>query len=105
MDIFVFTLSIIDLLGAALILNGRSTFVIGSFIIYFAYMLLIKGLISIISSIGSNYYFDWLGVTDTISGIVLVLISHGISFDFFQIVGYFLLFKACYCLMRTILGF
>ena len=105
MDILVFALSVIDLLGAVLILNGPKTFLIGSFIIYFAYMLLIKGLLSVTSSISSNYYFDWLGVTDVIAGIVLILLSYNVSFDFFQIIGYWVLFKACYCLMRTILGF
>lgn len=105
MDVFVFALSVIDLFGAVLILNGPKTFLIGSFIIYFAYMLLAKGVISIASSIGSNYYFDWLGVTDVIAGITLILISYNVSFSFFQVIGYWILFKACYCLMRTILGF
>ena len=38
---------------------------------------LIKGLWSLLSSIFSGYFYDWMGAADTIAGVVLFLATRG----------------------------
>lgn len=103
MNPLLFILSVLDALGAALILFGVKTPIIGPFMIYFAYMILVKGIISISISFPAGY-FDWMGILDAIAGIVLILISYGTNFQIFYIFGIIYGLKAAYCLFRSGLG-
>jgi hypothetical protein len=97
-------LSTLDACGAAIIMWGPGIPVIGAFVIYFAYMILIKGVISALVSFPAGF-FDWMGILDIIAGIVLILISYGVNFQVFYIFAIIYSFKAIYCLFRTILNF
>jgi hypothetical protein len=103
MNLLLFILSVIDACGTALILWGPKTAIIGPFIIYFAYMILIKGIISVFTSFPLGF-FDWMGILDTLAGIVLILISYGVDFHIFYIFAVIYSFKAAYCLFRTSLN-
>ena len=103
MNPLLFLLSIVDACGAAIILWGPKTALIGPFIIYFAYMILVKGLISIFISFPIGF-FDWMGILDIIAGIVLILISYGMNFQIFYIFAVLYAFKAAYCLLRSALN-
>ena len=103
MNPLLFILGIIDACGAALILFGPKVAILGPFIIYFAYMVLIKGLISVFISFPVGF-FDWMGILDIIAGIILILIAYGVDFHIFYIFAVIYVFKAGYCLFRTILG-
>jgi len=97
-------LGILDTCGAAIIMWGPGIPVIGPFVIYFAYMILIKGVISALVSFPAGF-FDWMGTLDVIAGVILILISYGMNFQTFYIFAIIYSFKAIYCLFRTILSF
>ena len=71
-----------------------------NFIIYFC---IIKGFWSIIASISANYYFDWMGMTDLMNGIGLLLLNFGISHFLFTLIGYTMIFKGSYILLAGFL--
>ncbi|MEM5879491.1 MAG: hypothetical protein QXU74_03300 [Candidatus Aenigmatarchaeota archaeon] len=97
-------LGIIDACGAMILYFGPNFPLIGAHSIYFAYMLLIKGILSIFTSFPLGY-FDWMGIFDVIAGLILLLISFGVNFQIFYIFAILYIFKVIYCLSRTILNF
>ncbi|MEM5869561.1 MAG: hypothetical protein QXR09_00060 [Candidatus Aenigmatarchaeota archaeon] len=97
-------LGIIDACGALLIYFGPNFPIIGAYTIYFAYMLLVKGILSIFTSFPIGI-FDWMGILDLLAGIVLVLISFGVNFQIFHLFAILYIFKAVYVLTRTIFNF
>ena len=103
MNLLLFVLSVVDACGAAVILWGPKAMILGPFVIYFTYMILIKGLISVFISFPVGF-FDWMGILDIIAGIVLILISYGVDFHIFYIFAMVYVFKAVYCLIRTVLN-
>lgn len=103
MNLFLLLLGIIDLCGALLLLFGPNFPLIGGITLYFAYMLLVKGMISIFTSFPWGY-FDWMGICDLIAGICLLLIAHGINYQTFGIFSIIYALKVAYALFRTILN-
>jgi hypothetical protein len=61
---------------------------------------LFKGIFSLLSSIGIGYYFDWMGIIDMITGIMLLLLMWGFYFNFIQTIGIVASLKGLYCLLR-----
>ncbi|MEM5836574.1 MAG: hypothetical protein QW058_02370 [Candidatus Aenigmatarchaeota archaeon] len=101
MNLFLLFLGMIDLCVALLLLFGPNFPLIGSITIYFAYMILVKGIISIFTSFPLGY-FDWMGILDLIAGICLILIAYGTNYQTFSIFSTIYAFKAAYVLIRTI---
>ncbi len=67
-------LSFLDVFGGALL-----TFQIGGLLaIAFGVFHTMKGIFSLLSSIGSGYLFDWMGWVDLITGLGLFLFSENI---------------------------
>ena len=67
-------LSTIDILSGLLLGLGWT----GTFVTIIGAIMLIKGVYSLITSLGVGYPFDWMGWTDLITGI-LILTSFSIS--------------------------
>jgi len=94
--------SIVDIIGALFILFPNKFFLglnsgqIGIFLVG-------KGIWSILSSIAFHYFFDWMGWTDVVGGVALLLIHFKIPFKLSSFVGILLLLKGLYCLIRTLL--
>jgi len=66
--------------------------------------LFIKGLASVIGSLASGYYYDWMGYVDVISAIVLYLISAGITHQIFYFLGMVMMIKGIYSFGRSLIG-
>jgi hypothetical protein len=96
-------LGLVDACGAVIIMWGPNVPILGQFIMYLAYMILVKGLISVFISFPVGF-FDWMGILDILAGIVLILIMYGMNFQIFYIFAVIYVFKAGYCLFRTILN-
>lgn len=91
-------LSIIDIFIGYSLMNNSFQNLFG----YFAYILLAKGILSVLGSLGSGYIFDWMGYLDIIVGIVLFLTTLKIYFTFFTILGILMLLKGIYSLVRSL---
>jgi hypothetical protein len=65
MLIFLSLLDILTGICLAFSLKGVIISIIGT-------LVLVKGIFSLIGSIGTRYYFDWMGWVDLISGIMLI---------------------------------
>jgi hypothetical protein len=98
---FVIILSIIDLLVGINLITGLLSFMFG----YLAFMILVKGIISFIGSLGAGYMFDWMGLLDTIVGVSMVLTTFGIKIPFLSYLGYVIILKAIYCIFRAFARF
>jgi len=72
---------------------------------YFTYIMLAKGFLSVIGSLTANYLFDWMGYLDVITGIILLMTTMNISLAFFPTIGFLLLAKGVYSLLRSLIGF
>lgn len=72
---------------------------------YFAFIFLIKGLFSLLSSFSMRYFFDWMGAVDVIVGIVFGLMSFGLFFGFYSTIGWIVLLKGIYSIIRFVLKF
>jgi len=70
---------------------------------YFAYILLAKGILSVLGSLGSGYLFDWMGYLDIIVGTALFLTTMKIYFAFFPTFGILMLLKGIYSLARSLI--
>lgn len=69
---------------------------------YFAYILLAKGILSVLGSLGSGYLFDWMGYLDIIVGTVFFLTTLKIYFTFFTAIGLLMMLKGIYSLVRSL---
>lgn len=93
-------LSIIDVVAGGVLLLGAPNFAN-----YFAFIFIAKGLFSLLSSFSMRYFFDWMGFIDVIVGIIFGLMSFGLFFGFYSIVGWIVLLKGMYSLARFALKF
>jgi len=80
----------LDILGGVLLVLSVSTTPL------FAIFFILKGIWSIISSVGSGYYADWMGAVDLLTGIGLYLVLNGITNGIFKIVGIAMILKGLY---------
>lgn len=68
----------------------------------FGLILLFKGMWSIYSSFSQGFYFEIMGGIDIIGGIALLLSYYGISYEFFFIIGIFIILKGIISLFMSI---
>lgn len=94
MNFMFIILSIIDIFSGALILYPLST----KILFYFGLFSVFKGLWTITSFLK----LDPLSTIDIIGGITLLLISKGVIFNFFIIIGYIIILKGIYCLIASL---
>lgn len=99
-SITVLILSVIDILVGFLIYFKFFPFFSG-IMFYLAVFVLIKGVWSVLTSF-SYIVFDVLGWIDVVSGVVLLLISHGIVFGFFNWVALIMVLKGFYCFFTSL---
>ena len=59
-----------------------------------------KGTLSLIGSLFSRYYYDWMGAIDVLSGIAVVFRGTGILTGFFHFMMILLLIKGIYTFIR-----
>ncbi len=62
---------------------------------YLTYFMMVKGIYSLLTSISSGYYFDWMGAIDLITGILLY-------FDVFNVFGLITILKGLYSLILSL---
>jgi len=98
--VLVLILSIIDVVAGGFLLLSAPVFAN-----YFAFIFLIKGLFSLLSSFSMCYFFDWMGFVDVIVGIVFGLMSFGLFFGFYTTIGWIVLLKGIYSMIRFALKF
>jgi uncharacterized membrane protein HdeD (DUF308 family) len=96
-------LSAIDLF-AGISITASGFFMTFGFVRYLGYICIIKGIASLIGSLASRYYFDWMGIIDVIAGIVILLMKSGVSYSFFHIFGIVVIVKGIYSFARSGLG-
>ncbi|RLJ01607.1 MAG: hypothetical protein DRP11_04115, partial [Candidatus Aenigmatarchaeota archaeon] len=58
-----------------------------------AFLSILKGLYSILTSIGSGFYFDILGFLDLLGGFALLLLAQGLHHGIFVWIGALILLK------------
>jgi len=97
-------LGVIDACCALILYFGPNFPIIGAYTIYFAYILLIKGILSVFTSFPAGV-FDWMGILDILAGLAIFLISLGVNFQIFHIFAILYIFKTAYVLIRTIFNF
>jgi hypothetical protein len=97
-------LNVVDLCSALILYFGPSFPIIGAYTIYFAYILLIKGILSVFTSFPIGI-FDWMGILDLLAALALFLISFGVNFKIFYIITILYIFKVAYVWIRTIFNF
>ena len=91
---------LLDLLAGILLAFS----ITGFFSTFFIYFAIIKGIWSIISSVITGYYYDWMGLTDLLIGIGLLLLNFGISHPFFMFVGAVMILKGIYTLIYGLIS-
>src|SRR3989304_5874313 len=98
--VLVAILSIVDILAAAFILFNSPAFAN-----YLAFIFLLKGLFSLLSSFSMRYFFDWMGFVDVAVGIIFIFMYFGWFFGFFTALGWIVLPKGVYSLLGYFLRF
>ncbi len=78
-------LAITDLISAYFLING----IVHPFILTFLWIHSIKGFTSLIGSIACGYYFDWMGITDILAAIMIMLIPLPLIGNFFKTLAFY----------------
>ncbi|GEM_PF-2154057 len=95
---------IVLILGALDIIAALWYFLDISFLSFtLGIIILLKGISSFLSAIYSRYYFDWMGITDILSGIILLFHSYSIHFSFGNYIIGLLAFKGAYSIFRWLI--
>ena len=98
----VVALSFIDILTGWLYFYDKN---ISSFILIgLLWFHIIKGALSLLGSISSGYFFDWMGGIDLLAGIAVLFRGTNLLTTFFSIVMILLIIKGLYTLTRGISG-
>jgi len=89
-------LGLTDLISGYFLIKGM----IHPLIVTFLWIHSVKGFTSLIGSMASGYYFDWMGVTDILAALMIMLIPLPIVGDFFKgfayVVGIVMCIKGLY---------
>jgi hypothetical protein len=93
-----FLLALIDVFAGVLIIS-HSFFSLNLIFLYFAYIVGIKGLWSMITSAGMKFYFDFMGFVDVVAGLCLALINFHVGFNFFWIIGLIMILKGLWAMI------
>lgn len=93
------TLSVLDVVaGFTLVLSKQPGLLVKSLGLFS----LLKGGWSLMSSFSANYYFDWMGWLDLVTGACLLLTSFNIVFGFYSVVGLIQVMKGVYSAARCL---
>lgn len=65
---------------------------------------LIKGAFSLLGSISSGYFFDWMGAIDLLAGIAVLFRGANLLVGFFSMIMIGLIIKGLYTLLRALIG-
>ena len=98
--VLVAILAVVDILAGVFILFNSPLFAN-----YLAFIFLLKGAFSLLSSFSMRYFFDWMGFADVAAGICFLFMSFGWFFGFFTTVGWLILLKGIYSFIRYLLRF
>ena len=98
--VLVAILAVVDILAAVFILFNAPMFAN-----YLAFIFLLKGAFSLASSLSVHYVFDWMGYSDVAAGICFLFMYFGWFFGFFTTIGWLILLKGIYSLIRYLLRF
>jgi len=101
MEMITILLSAIDIVIGYCLMSSSLQNLFG----YFTYIMLAKGFLSVFGSLTANYLFDWMGYLDAITGIVFLLTTMKVYFAFFPAIGFLLLAKGVYSLLRSLFRF
>ena len=82
-------LAALDILVGVFILLKPEIFLVKILI----YMILVKGIFSIISNIATGFYFDIMGILDILAGLCLIGVFNGWSFFVFPVIGVLMIVK------------
>lgn len=74
----------------------------GSAMLWASILLILKGVYSITTSIGSGFYADFLGGIDLLAGVFLIAMNFGTDISFAWILGVVVAGKAIYTLINSI---
>ncbi|NPA38372.1 MAG: hypothetical protein GXN99_01095 [Candidatus Nanohaloarchaeota archaeon] len=91
-------LSILDIITGLLYFYDKS--VSSILLIGLLWFHLIKGVLSLLGSISSGYFFDWMGTIDLLAGIAVLIRGSNILTTFFSYVMILLIIKGTYTLLR-----
>lgn len=80
---FLLFLAITDLISAYFLIKG----IVHPLIVTFLWIHSIKGFTSLIGSIASGYYLDWMGITDILAAVMIMLIPLPVVGDFFKTIA------------------
>lgn len=100
MSYIIFPLCIIDIIAGVTLITGLFNFILP----YIALIVLIKGILSFFGSVGSGYVFDWMGVLDIVVGASMELTAIGMTIPFLPYLGYVIIFKSLYCVVRILVN-
>jgi len=67
----------------------------------FGMLLLLKALFSIISSFKSGFFFEFMGFTDLVGALSLILFSFGIHSNIYPLIAFALLSKGIFSFLLT----
>jgi uncharacterized membrane protein HdeD (DUF308 family) len=92
---------LVAILGLLDIIAGITIFYSVNFLaLYLTYVILFKGLVSIVSVMKNRKYLDWMGLIDLVAGIALALISMNVQSVVFALAGWMILLKGFYSFIK-----
>ena len=97
---FLIILGFLDICGGALLGFSLLPGVAGNpLFFWFGIVFLLKGIYSLFTAIGSGFYFDILGIMDTVSGVFLLLTLIGVTNEIFLYLGIGMVIKGIYSML------
>jgi hypothetical protein len=98
-------LGVLDLIGGILLaLSGMIPYTGSAFVSTLGLVFILKGIISYLSGAASGFYLDFMGVLDTVAGIMLFLAASWLVLFFFPYIGVLLILKGLYSVVMGLLG-
>ncbi|MBU5690076.1 MAG: hypothetical protein QXM68_03250 [Candidatus Aenigmatarchaeota archaeon] len=80
-----FILALSDLFSAYFLIKG----ITHPLIVAFLWLHSIKGITSLMGSFASGYYFDWMGVTDVLAALLILLMTLPLVGVFFAKIAFY----------------
>lgn len=94
---FLAILGVLDLIAGALLgFSGMFTYAGSGFVMVIGIILLIKGIGSYLAAAANAFFFDFMGILDIVSAIMLILATFGFVVFFFPYFGIFMVIKGVY---------
>lgn len=97
-----FILAVVDILSGILLYFNPDF--LSKLLLYIAIACLAKGGWSLLTSLISRFYFDFLGLLDLVVGVFLLLLYNNISFPFFTVFGIMIILKGIWSMFFSIIS-